>query len=535
MSWLRRRTRAAGSLPVNSGPGRSTFWWMLGAAFAVVAAIAITTPWLLHEADRALTATDRARARIDAVRTGLAAGAGVGAAAGLLLAFRRQQHQERVSALSDMDAIERRITDLYAKAADQLGSDQAAVRLAGLYALERVAQDNPQMRQTVIDVLCAYLRMPYTSGHEETDPSASRTDSISEHHRRYKAAETNRAIEAHVPVDAPIDTSGEKQVRLTAQRILTKHLRYNSKRAHAIQTAFWPNIGIDLSGAALVDFDFQDCVVGDARFEGTDFWGITSFEDATFASEANFRNATFDGPARFATIKFSSNVEFGRAMFRSDVGFADAIFSGHATFGNATFTGDVWFEMATFSRRAEFKDAKFSGLAGFGNVKFCGRAAFESARFARMAGFGGAAFYDIAGFRYTTFSSTARFDCTTFTRSAAFGSATFSGNADFADATFSGDAWFEHATFSGDAIFDGARFSGLAGFGGTTFSGGAEFVCVRFSSSASFGNTTFSIKPSFHAAISAYQDRKQPEDIRPSSWPTGWSVQQDGELQYTTP
>ena len=34
--------------------------------------------------------------------------------------------------------------------------------MAGLYALERLGQDNPKLRQTVIDVICAYLRMPYT-------------------------------------------------------------------------------------------------------------------------------------------------------------------------------------------------------------------------------------------------------------------------------------------------------------------------------------------------------------------------------------
>src|SRR5215831_7188786 len=32
---------------------------------------------------------------------------------------------------------------LYAKALEQLGSDQAPVRFSGLYALERLAQDNP--------------------------------------------------------------------------------------------------------------------------------------------------------------------------------------------------------------------------------------------------------------------------------------------------------------------------------------------------------------------------------------------------------
>jgi hypothetical protein len=56
----------------------------------------IVTVWLLAIASGAKPGTDRANARLDAVRTGLAAGAGAGAAVGLMLAFRRQHHQEMV-------------------------------------------------------------------------------------------------------------------------------------------------------------------------------------------------------------------------------------------------------------------------------------------------------------------------------------------------------------------------------------------------------------------------------------------------------
>ena len=81
--------------------------------------------------------TERANSRLDAVRTGLAAGAGAGAAVGLMLAFRRQHHQEIATDLTDCDATERRITELYTKAVEQLGSDKAPVRLGGLYARVR--------------------------------------------------------------------------------------------------------------------------------------------------------------------------------------------------------------------------------------------------------------------------------------------------------------------------------------------------------------------------------------------------------------
>ena len=110
---------------------------------------------------------------IDAIRTGLSAAVGTGGAFALLLAFRRQRSTEVSAVHTITDATERRVTELYAKAADQLGSDKAPVRLAGLYALERLAQDNPSQRQTIVNVICAYLQMPYTPpGATPVEPSA---------------------------------------------------------------------------------------------------------------------------------------------------------------------------------------------------------------------------------------------------------------------------------------------------------------------------------------------------------------------------
>jgi len=56
----------------------------------------------------------------------------------------------------------RTLNERFATAAGQLGSDkQPALRLAGVYAMAGLADDWPENRQTCIDVLCAYLRLPY--------------------------------------------------------------------------------------------------------------------------------------------------------------------------------------------------------------------------------------------------------------------------------------------------------------------------------------------------------------------------------------
>ncbi len=104
---------------------------MLAAAAAVVIVAFVVTTWLLTIASGAKPGTDSANSRLDAVRTGLAAGAGAGAAVGLMLAFRRQYHQEIATDLTDRDATERRITELYTKAVEQLGNDMPRSGSAG--------------------------------------------------------------------------------------------------------------------------------------------------------------------------------------------------------------------------------------------------------------------------------------------------------------------------------------------------------------------------------------------------------------------
>jgi hypothetical protein len=53
---------------------------------------------------------------------------------------------------------EGQVTDRYAKAIEQLGSDKLDVRIGGIYALERVARDSATDHPTVMEVLTAFVR-----------------------------------------------------------------------------------------------------------------------------------------------------------------------------------------------------------------------------------------------------------------------------------------------------------------------------------------------------------------------------------------
>lgn len=332
---------------------RALSWWVIAAGGVVVVVVAWgATAWLLNEADQA---KDPAAARVEAIKTGLGIGAGTGGVFALLLAVRRQWHQELSAAATEHDAGERRVTELYTKAAEQIGSDKAAVRLAGLYALERLAQDNNGQRQTVVNVLCAYLRMPCALPGE---PPADDADD------KMCAAYRERVQ--------------EREVRLAAQRLLITHLRCSDRAKPPL--IFWPEIDLDLSGATIVDpFDLTDCHVRIGIFTRAHFTDAVSFKKATFV-DASFREATFSNLTWFSEVRFAENVSFDRASFTLDTSFAFAHFLKSVGFRHATFA-DVSFMRATFADVVYFDEAHFTDDASFREAKFAGYASFRDAQF----------------------------------------------------------------------------------------------------------------------------------------------------------
>ncbi|HUR08492.1 MAG TPA: pentapeptide repeat-containing protein, partial [Nonomuraea sp.] len=233
------------------------------------------------------------------------------------------QHQERVAAATEHDADQRRLSELYLKAVEQLGSDKAAVRHGGLYALERVAQDNPNQRQTVVNVLCAYLRGPY----QAPGVSAGRRLGV---RRPLLASTRDRAVVMPSATDAkPVpsvhsDTYSqlvqEREVRLTAQRILETHLKPGSERANPALN-FWPDINLDLTGAVLSDLDLRGCRVKNARFDKAVLSEGANFTDATFSGYAWFTNARFTGNAWFRNTEFADHADFTSAKFAENTWF----------------------------------------------------------------------------------------------------------------------------------------------------------------------------------------------------------------------
>lgn len=162
----------------------------------------------------------------------------------VVYAYRKQRVDEAAGKRADEEALSQRYQD----AATQLGSERPAIRLAGVYALARLADDWPEQRQVCIDVLCAYIRMPW-------DPSntASREE-----------AQVHKAIFA----------------------VMRQHL---VPGAHAS----WSTFQFDFTLARIDSVDLRDAIFANGvSFQAVTFTGICNLMEVAFQSPANFTGSS---------------------------------------------------------------------------------------------------------------------------------------------------------------------------------------------------------------------------------------------------
>ncbi|SER55020.1 Pentapeptide repeat-containing protein [Actinokineospora terrae] len=328
---------------------------------AVVTPVVLVTAAAVLVLSRVLDISTSA-ARLEMIRTALTIGAGTGALTTLVLALRRQWATEH-------DATERRLTDLYVKAIDQLGSDKPPVRHGALYALERIAQDNPAHRQTVVNLICAYLRGPWIP---PTNRPAPRVGGLRKNRSTGLSSTDQGKREEH-------------EVRNTASRILHRHLQRDPASRRPSPT-FWPDIDLDLAGAVLVDFSLDHCAVRAATFAGATFTRDVTFAGAVFAGAVRFDRATFTGTCSFYQVAFKGTAWFASATFKRLTFFGSASFGVSAGFEDAVFEGFVLFEQATWSGDGTFVRTAFDEVS-FDNTVFRRSARFKAATFTRLPTF----------------------------------------------------------------------------------------------------------------------------------------------------
>lgn len=365
-------------------------WLLLGFSVAALSAWAV---WLLLGQPTLRPASSgqaSTQDKFDGLKIALTVVGGIGGAIALTVAYRKQRLSEAAERREDTKVFAER----FSKASELIGSSEAAMRLAGIYAMSALADDWDDHRQTCIDVLCAYLRMPYTP--PLTSPSPPKSGNRGLGLRKPPVATHHAPTPAAAPSEDPRE---EQQVRHTVIRVIATHLRPGA-------SVSWNGYTFDFTGATL---------------DGGDLSQVEIEPTTTMI----FRNATF------RTGRFS----FGFAtFFGGDVDFRAAMIAGGTVdFGGAVFTGGlVDFGDAEFSSgRINFICTTFSdGTLSFSNTIFSGcTVSFLGARFV-----GGA-----VNFRTRLSDDIGRFGAKFSGSIVEFKGAQFStGTVDFRDAEFSG-------------------------------------------------------------------------------------------------
>ena len=136
----------------------------------VLAAIAVTVATTV-----VLLLVDPAAPRSEAVRTGALSGGAVVALYALWLNDRRRRVEEGRHELESVKVADER----FARSVELLGNDADQVRVGALHSLVWLAGSTPRYKQTVLDVLCAYLRRPFDHPElrdDPADPDSGRSD-----------------------------------------------------------------------------------------------------------------------------------------------------------------------------------------------------------------------------------------------------------------------------------------------------------------------------------------------------------------------
>ena len=174
----------------------------------------------------------------------------------------------------------------FARSVELLGNEADQVRVGAMHALAWLARSTPRYRQTVIDVLCAYLRRPFEHPAHEAKPEDP---------------------DQHFGVvDEAIRL--EHQVRLTAQRLIKDTLSWGKKRKH-------DHLDLDLTGAVLEYFSLDGRHVNRFVARRAQFYGITNLRNVHVKSVSLFSGGAFHGRLQLENGDFEGGISFQETTF----------------------------------------------------------------------------------------------------------------------------------------------------------------------------------------------------------------------------
>lgn len=388
--------------------------------------------------------------------------------------------------------------DRYIKAIDKLSSEQAPVRLGGVYSLVSLADEwieddnlNRETRikegQVIINNLCSYIRAPF--------PLADKFVLSEKHALSVPPPMIRRKKKTYSPEllqkanKDEITFKEEKEIRQAIIQEIQSRLSGGLDSTNKPTPGPWSKFTYDFSGNFFYPVDLSNSYFeAPINFGLSNFFESVNFSSTFFNDDADFMESSFRANTLFEKSIFNADVRFRGAVFTEGTDFSQATFKGSTDFSKSIFTGRVLF-LATFCGHTTFSETTFSQ-----DIQFTGRTFYEKVDFSKSV------FKELSIFTGATFKGKTIFSDATFAKSVNFSKATFAHEALFSKATFAQEALFSNATFARDANFRKAFFDRDAKFGWVVFAQTVDFSEVTFTHEASFRGATFIREASFSSA-----------------------------------
>ncbi|MGH3772720.1 MAG: pentapeptide repeat-containing protein [Pseudonocardiaceae bacterium] len=303
-------------------------WWLLITILLAVALFGAVVALLLG--------FDPTTSAAEAIRTGGLVSAAVVALYALWLNDRRRRVAESRHELerrSNEQDRERVADERFARSVELLGHEADQVRVGALHALAGLARSWPSYVQTVLDVVCSYLRRPF-------DHPDYAQDRASEYPQ-------------WAPADKR-DADRERQVRLTAQRVISELVpgRYQERGK-------LPDL--DLTGALLDYLDLSSKAIGQLVLRDAQLYGTTRFTATEMSGDAWFTRAVSYGKLECDNVVFQGRSNFPHLTAHGRVSFEGAHFQQGAVFLSAEFHGPVTLVGSIFDKSVDLRRAAFRG------------------------------------------------------------------------------------------------------------------------------------------------------------------------------
>ena len=376
-----------------------------------------------------------------------------------------QQKQFNASAFKERKA-ERR--ERYTKAVEQLGSEEAPVRMGGVYTLvglvdewleDKNLSDDHRLKegQVIINNLCAYIRSPFTL--------ASHYDELSQ--------------------DTP-----------KTEMVYKDNQQKSHKKWQIISNTLYACIRSRFNSASRYDELSQDNPTVFYKGREQEFYAdkanleseadvrlsiIKEIHDRLQGPEENTPGTWSDFEYDFSGSIFFYPVEFTKSYYKKLVTFGGSTYQDLADFSGSTYEKGVRFSTpnspSTYQDLADFSGSTYQDLADFSGSTYEKGVLFSTSdspsTYQGLADFSGSTYQDLAAFRGSIYQGLAYFRDSTYEKDVLFSTpnspSTYQELANFSGSTYQDLAAFSGSIYQGKAIFNGSTYQGEAVFSGSIF------------------------------------------------------------------